>query len=179
MTYPPGPANSGHTPLPPTPDASGQFYLRQMAPPRRRRWLIPALIAGALAVLGLGLALGATVFGGKDTPPVAATSTPSTPPGTPAAKDSAGQRACDAVKAANAGPNAFAPDPVAMAALAIDGGQSTNPFVRGAAAKVTEAARAAVAAKGTDDVGVRGIQLGTAALELETTCIQQWYYPKP
>jgi hypothetical protein len=178
--YPP----AYHTPPTPLPPGGG-FYSNPTPPPPPRKppaaWIAAVI---AVVVIGVVVAIGVTVSD-SDREPTNGIGTPAPYDALPnqqasptTGKDSAGQRACDAVKKANAG-NITTHDPAAMAAIAIDGKQSTNPFVRADATTLGETASAAVAAKGTDDEPWAGIRLGTAALELETTCIQQWYYPRP
>lgn len=166
----------------------GAFYLNQMAAPPipphqlRRPWptwvvaLIGLASVGVVVTLGL---LGAAVKG--DGRPAAGvgipTSSSANSPTPTGSKDSAGTTACAAVRASNNGPNAFSQPPAAMAAIAVDGMHSPNPFIRSAAEQLRDAARAAVDANGTDPMS--GIKMGTAALNLETTCIEQWYYPRP
>lgn len=192
VTYPSEPANSGYP-------AEGwqqpAFYLNQIAapPPPPKRW--PgwkiALLVGALVSPAIIFAL---VLSATDSWPGADPSPTSTGIGTPApydalpgqqaptsagSKDSAGARACAAVRASNDGPSPFNQEPAAMAAIAVDGKNSSNPFIRSSAEKLAEVARAAVDARGTDEAPMSGIKMGTAALSLETACIEQGYYPKP
>lgn len=171
-----------------TPDG---FYLNQMAPPpppprRWSGWLVALIAVGSLLALGLGVGAITTLTRSDTTPaagtaPAATTAAPTTAPTTAPARpnDPPGLRACDAVKAANAGPNTFAPEPAAMAAIAADGRQSTNTWVASAARSLGTTAELAAAAKGDSDEAMWGLKLGTAALELETECIRNGYYPRP
>lgn len=146
-------------------------------PSRPRRWLIPVLIVGALVLLAAGVGLGLAVRGSDEPLRSAAAGTPTAAPASP--KDTSGQKACDAIKKTNVNGGSLTTEPAVLAGVAVDGRNSTNPFVKGAAEELAVAAKAAVAARGTDDAVMRTIELGTAALNFETTCIQQWYYPRP
>jgi hypothetical protein len=177
------PANTSHP--------QGAFYLNQMQspPPPPKRW--PgwkiALLVAALCSPVLVLAVIATAAESRPEPAARQTGIGSPAPydalpgqqapTSAGSKDSSGAKACAAVRVSNNGPSPFDQEPAAMAAIAVDGKLSTNPFIRGAAEKLAQAAKEAVAARGTDDEPIQGIKMGTAALNLETTCIEQWYYP--
>lgn len=166
----------------------GATYLNPIAAPiaphqLRRPW--PPWVVALVGLASIGL-LGVFAFVGaalKDQPTPAGIGSPApydALPGQQAPistgpKDSFGAKACTAVRAVNDGPSPFSQEPAAMAAIAVDGMNSSNPFIAASAVELRDAARAAVDAKGTDPMS--GLKMGTAALNLETTCIEQRYYP--
>lgn len=130
----------------------------------------------------LSLLLLAGCGGSADKPPAAVPPSPTalaapSPTWRPPA-DSAGVRACEAVKKANAA-GAFDPDVTALQAAGDAGKSSSNDSVRISSGLLAGAAQIAAAAKGQSDESVTKIRLGTAALDLETACTRAGYYPKP
>lgn len=194
MTHPPEPANSGYTPhhvqAAPLPDTSTGWYLNPPTPPtppptRWPGWKIALLVAGLLSPLLIFAVIMTAI---EDDPAETPTSGIGSPapydalpnqqaPTSAGSSDKSGAKACAAVKASNDGPSPFSQEPAAMAAIAVDGKLSINPFIRASSEELAAAARAAVAARGTGDEPIHGIKMGTAALNLETTCIEQRYYP--
>ena|SRR5687767_14499357 len=189
-TVPPNDQHGQHNPPVENPATQWrpQAYLNPIAPPiaphlLRKPW--PSWVIAVIGLVSVGL-LGVFAFTAaalKDDPePTPGIGTPAPYDALPgqqaptSPKDSFGAKACTAVRAVNDGPNPFGQEPAAMAAIAVDGMNSSNPFIAASAVELRDAARAAVDAKGTDPMS--GVKMGTAALNLETTCIEQRYYPR-
>jgi hypothetical protein len=89
--------------------------------------------------------------------------------------DPAGYKACADIKRANAG-NVYEHDLDALIAIGTTATESTELSVRIPGQLLVEHAKIAKAAKGQGDEATTRIEVGTAALNLETACIRYGYY---
>lgn len=182
MTYPPGPANPG------TPQQPG-FYLNQLAPPRPPKPPWPAWkILGLAVVLFLPVVavfwIGSVLTDTEPSKPAAQSTGIGTPAPyddrpeqritpTGAAADSAGNSACDQVKASLATGRI---DPAALAGAGVTGYWSKEMSIRIASGLVEDAAKLAVAARGAPDEQRMLDSLAKSARSMEQTCTTWGYY---